>query len=64
MLPVNRKISGYQKRQFGKFSKVVNAYYDGESKTKLYLKLNRKDNSSAYSKGKLLWLYCFMLIVM
>ncbi|XP_077332873.1 5'-3' DNA helicase ZGRF1 isoform X1 [Lithobates pipiens] len=45
-----RKISGYQKRQFGKFSKAVNADYGGESKTKLYLKLNRKDNSSAYSK--------------
>ncbi|XP_040184919.1 protein ZGRF1 isoform X2 [Rana temporaria] len=45
-----RKISGYQKRQFGKFSKVVNADYGGELKTKLYLKLNRKDNSSAYNK--------------
>ncbi|XP_018425290.1 PREDICTED: protein ZGRF1 [Nanorana parkeri] len=47
-----RKISGYPKRQFGKFAKVVNtnAEFGGKSKTKLYLKLNRKDNSSAYSK--------------
>ncbi|KAM5191509.1 5'-3' DNA helicase ZGRF1 [Mantella aurantiaca] len=47
-----RKISGYPKRQFGKFVKVVNtdAALDHGSKTKLYLKLNRKDNSSAYSK--------------
>ncbi|XP_072261822.1 5'-3' DNA helicase ZGRF1 [Pyxicephalus adspersus] len=47
-----RKISVYHKRHFGKFAKVVNteAEFGGESKTKLYLKLNRKDNSSAYSK--------------
>ncbi|XP_075056542.1 5'-3' DNA helicase ZGRF1 isoform X3 [Mixophyes fleayi] len=50
-----RKMSALPKRQFGKFTKVVNAdsEFCGVSKTKLYLKLSRKDNSSAYSKDDL-----------
>ncbi|KAE8630566.1 hypothetical protein XENTR_v10000876 [Xenopus tropicalis] len=50
-----RKVSGFQNKSFGKFKKIINANSDfaGESKTKLYLKLNRKENSSAYSKDDL-----------
>ncbi|XP_073496659.1 5'-3' DNA helicase ZGRF1 isoform X2 [Phyllobates terribilis] len=50
-----RKISTFPKRQYGKFTKFasVDSEFGGESKTKLYLKLNRKDHSSAYSKDDL-----------
>ncbi|KAM9330477.1 5'-3' DNA helicase ZGRF1 [Gastrophryne carolinensis] len=50
-----RKISGYPKQHFGKFSKMVSgdAEFSGESKMKLYLKLSRKEGSSAYSKDDL-----------
>ncbi|XP_063776216.1 5'-3' DNA helicase ZGRF1 isoform X2 [Pseudophryne corroboree] len=50
-----RRMATLPRRQFGKFSKIVNA--DSEfcdaSKTKLYLKLSRKDLSSVYSKDDL-----------
>ncbi|XP_068137342.1 5'-3' DNA helicase ZGRF1 isoform X2 [Hyperolius riggenbachi] len=50
-----RKISAFPKRQFGKFAKVVNgdAEFGGETKTKLYLKLSRRETSSAYNKDDL-----------
>ncbi|KAM8939435.1 5'-3' DNA helicase ZGRF1 [Pelodytes ibericus] len=50
-----RKMSGFHHRPFGKFKKIKNAdsMFGDESKTKLYLKLSRKDNSSAYSKDDL-----------
>ncbi|XP_069599931.1 5'-3' DNA helicase ZGRF1 [Ranitomeya imitator] len=50
-----RKISTFTNRQYGKFAKFasVNSESGGELKTKLYLKLNRKDHSSAYSKDDL-----------
>ncbi|KAG9480231.1 hypothetical protein GDO78_011972 [Eleutherodactylus coqui] len=49
-----RKMSTFPKRQYGKFSKfAIDSELGGESKTKLYLKLRRKDNSSTYSKDDL-----------
>ncbi|XP_077134977.1 5'-3' DNA helicase ZGRF1 isoform X2 [Ranitomeya variabilis] len=50
-----RKISTFPNRQYGKFTKFasVDSEFGGELKTKLYLKLNRKDHSSAYSKDDL-----------
>ncbi|XP_053317414.1 protein ZGRF1 [Spea bombifrons] len=50
-----RKVSGFHQRHFSKFKKIANAgsRFGDESKTKLYLKLNRKDSSSAYSKDDL-----------
>ncbi|CAJ0967300.1 unnamed protein product, partial [Ranitomeya imitator] len=49
------KISTFTNRQYGKFAKFAsgNSESGGELKTKLYLKLNRKDHSSAYSKDDL-----------
>ncbi|XP_073428035.1 5'-3' DNA helicase ZGRF1 [Dendrobates tinctorius] len=50
-----RKISTFPKRQYGKFTKFasVDSEFSGEVKEKLYLKLNRKDHSSAYCKDDL-----------
>ncbi|XP_075473132.1 5'-3' DNA helicase ZGRF1 isoform X3 [Ascaphus truei] len=47
-----RKNVGFKKRRFGKLKKIVDAdsEFGDESKSKLYLKLSRKENSSAYSK--------------
>ncbi|XP_075716642.1 5'-3' DNA helicase ZGRF1 isoform X2 [Rhinoderma darwinii] len=50
-----RKVSNFPKRKSGKFTQFssVDSEFGGESKTKLYLKLSRKDSSSAYSKDDL-----------
>ncbi|KAM3936811.1 LOW QUALITY PROTEIN: 5'-3' DNA helicase ZGRF1 [Leptodactylus fuscus] len=50
-----RKTSYFPNRQYGKFTKYasMDREYGGELKTKLYLKLSRKDSSSAYSKDDL-----------
>ncbi|CAH2300748.1 ZGRF1 isoform X1, partial [Pelobates cultripes] len=50
-----RKISGFHRRQLGKFKKIVNAdsTFGDESKTKIYLKLSRKGSSSTYNKDDL-----------
>ncbi|XP_053556164.1 protein ZGRF1 [Bombina bombina] len=48
-----RKTCGFQKRQYGKFKKIVDAEFGSEPKTKLYLKLSRKESSSIYSKDDL-----------
>ncbi|CAN2388902.1 zinc ion binding, partial [Pristimantis euphronides] len=50
-----RKMSTFSKRQYGKFSKFasIDSELGGEPKTKLYLKLSRKNSSSAYSKDDL-----------
>ncbi|KAM4807718.1 5'-3' DNA helicase ZGRF1 [Rhinophrynus dorsalis] len=50
-----RKVSGFQKRRFGKFKKIDDAEseFGGECKTKLYLKLSRKESSSAYNRDDL-----------
>ncbi|KAM4049515.1 5'-3' DNA helicase ZGRF1 [Anomaloglossus baeobatrachus] len=47
-----RKMSAFPRRQYGKFTKFVtdDSELDGESKTKFYLKLSRKDSWSTYSK--------------
>ncbi|XP_069834595.1 5'-3' DNA helicase ZGRF1 isoform X2 [Dendropsophus ebraccatus] len=50
-----RKMTTFPVRQYGKFPKFANvdSEFGGESKTKLYLKLSRKNSSSAYSKDDL-----------
>nr|XP_034967890.1 LOW QUALITY PROTEIN: protein ZGRF1 [Zootoca vivipara] len=50
-----RKPFDIQRKQFGKLNKfnIANASLDCDSKSKLYLKLNRKEHSSAYSKDDL-----------
>ncbi|XP_018106898.1 protein ZGRF1 isoform X2 [Xenopus laevis] len=57
-----RKVSGFQNKSFGKFKKMnlADSDFAGESKTKLYLKLNRKENSSTYSKDDL-WIVSKMI---
>ncbi|XP_028598812.2 5'-3' DNA helicase ZGRF1 isoform X1 [Podarcis muralis] len=50
-----RKAFDVQRKQFGKLKKfnIANANLDCDSKSKLYLKLNQKEHSSAYSKDDL-----------
>nr|XP_020657797.1 protein ZGRF1 isoform X4 [Pogona vitticeps] len=50
-----RKAFDIQRRQFGKLKKcnIAKTNYDCESKSRLYLKLNRKESSSVYSKDDL-----------
>uniref|UniRef100_A0A6J0UCI6 5'-3' DNA helicase ZGRF1 isoform X2 n=1 Tax=Pogona vitticeps TaxID=103695 RepID=A0A6J0UCI6_9SAUR len=50
-----RKAFDVQRRQFGKLKKfnIAKTNYDCESKSRLYLKLNRKESSSVYSKDDL-----------
>ncbi|CAI5784490.1 protein ZGRF1 isoform X1 [Podarcis lilfordi] len=50
-----RKAFDIQRKQFGKLKKfnIANANLDCDSKSKLYLKLNQKEHSSAYSKDDL-----------
>ncbi|XP_044157691.1 protein ZGRF1 [Bufo gargarizans] len=50
-----RKMSTFPKREYGKFRKFASgdSEFGGEAKTKLYLKLSRKDSSSAYNKDDL-----------
>ncbi|XP_008110295.2 LOW QUALITY PROTEIN: 5'-3' DNA helicase ZGRF1 [Anolis carolinensis] len=47
-----RKTFEMQRKKFGKLKKIniEKASFDDDSKTKLYLKLNRKEHSSMYSK--------------
>nr|XP_055241173.1 protein ZGRF1 isoform X9 [Gorilla gorilla gorilla] len=50
-----RKGFDFQRKQYGKLKKftTVNPEFYNEPKTKLYLKLSRKESSSAYSKNDL-----------
>uniref|UniRef100_A0ABK0LWF2 Zinc finger, GRF-type containing 1 n=1 Tax=Rattus norvegicus TaxID=10116 RepID=A0ABK0LWF2_RAT len=50
-----RKGFDFQKKQHGKLKKLatVNPEFYSETKSKLYLKLSRKESSSVYSKGDL-----------
>ncbi|KAM4706627.1 5'-3' DNA helicase ZGRF1 [Discoglossus pictus] len=57
-----RKKCGFQKRRFGKFRKFADDDSEfGDSKTKLYLKLSRKEHSSTYSKDDI-WVVSKTLI--
>lgn len=53
-LHFNRKAFEIQTQRCSKFKKFMNtpARFDGDFKTKLYLKLSRKEHYSLYSKGK------------
>ncbi|XP_042325631.1 protein ZGRF1 [Sceloporus undulatus] len=49
-----RKTFDIQRKQFSKLKKnIAKVSFDADSKTKLYLKLNRKEHSSVYSKDDL-----------
>ncbi|XP_062991801.1 5'-3' DNA helicase ZGRF1 [Elgaria multicarinata webbii] len=58
-----RKTFDIQRKQFGKLKKlnIATASFDCDSKSKLYLKLNRKEHSSVYSKDDL-WVVSRTLI--
>lgn len=51
-----RKGFDFQRKQYGKLKKfkTVNPEFYNEPKSKLYLKLSRKESSSTYSKGQLM----------
>lgn len=51
-----RKGFDFQRKQYGKLKKftTVDPEFYNEPKSKLYLKLSRKESSSAYSKGGLI----------
>ncbi|KAL4679743.1 hypothetical protein H8959_009393 [Pygathrix nigripes] len=57
-----RKGFNFQRKQYGKLKKftTVNPEFYNEPKTKLYLKLSRKESSSAYSKNLLYSLANFL----
>ncbi|XP_021102307.1 protein ZGRF1 isoform X2 [Heterocephalus glaber] len=50
-----RKGFDFQRKQYGKLKKftTINPEYHSEPKSKLYLKLSRRESSSTYSKGDL-----------
>lgn len=51
-----RKGFDFQRKRYGKLKKftTVDPEFYNEPKSKLYLKLSRKESSSAYSKGGLI----------